>query len=163
MILVIASITAGVLTINATYPTLIRGTNSIVQSSDKLGERMETQVSVVFATAELNSSGTWVDTDGDGKFDVFVWVKNVGNSVIENPQSMDVFLGKTGTYTRIPYVADAGGAYPSWSYSLANGAQWSNTVTAEIDIKYTAALSSSIYQLKVVTPAGSYDQEAFSF
>ena len=76
---------------------------------------------------------------------------------------MDVFLGKTGAITRIPHVNDAAGAYPSWTFTLENGPEWTNTVTMKIAIHYTSALATGTYLVKVVTPSSAYDEHEFSF
>ena len=154
---------AAILVINAAYPAIVRSSNSIVRISERLEERIATQISIVYAAAELDANGTWQDTDGDGYFDIMVWVKNVGSQRIVGIDQMDVFLGKTGSYERIPYVDDAGGTYPNWSYSLENGTQWTSTVTLKITIHYSAALASDTYLVKVTTPSGAYDEHYFSF
>ncbi len=95
-LLIIASIVASLLVANSVYPAIARTSSSVVQMSDKMSERIETQVSIVYATGELNSSHAWTDVDGDGKFDVTAWVKNVGSSRILGADQMDVFLGQQG-------------------------------------------------------------------
>jgi len=162
-LLIIASVVATVVVVNATYPAIVRSTNSIVQISQRMDDRIETQISIIYATGELDDNGTWQDTDSDGYFDVWVWVKNVGSSRILGLDQTDVFLGTPGAFSRIPYVDDAGGSYPQWSYTLENGTEWGNTVTLKITIHYTAALASDTYLVKVVTPSGAYDERYFSF
>lgn len=163
MLLIIAGITAVIIAINAIYPAVMRSSNSIVQAADQMGTRIGTQINVVFATGELNSSGNWVDTDSDGKFDVTVWVKNVSTANIQSIKDVDIFLGQQGSIVRIPYTMDAGASYPQWSYSLENGSEWTSTVTLKISIHYTSALPSGTYTVKVVTPSGAYAEQAFSF
>ena len=163
MLLIIASITAVIIAINAIYPAVMRSSNSIVQAADQMDARIGTQISVVLATGELNSSGTWVDTDSDGKFDVTVWVKNVSTVNIQSIGDVDVFFGQQGSTVRIPYTMDAGATYPQWSYNLENGSEWTNTVTLKISIHYTSALASGTYTVKVVTPSGAYAEQTFSF
>ncbi|MBK9613759.1 hypothetical protein [Candidatus Amarobacter glycogenicus] len=41
---------------------------------------------------ELDSSSWWQDTNGDGDFDVFAWVKNVGETRIVALEQTDVFF-----------------------------------------------------------------------
>lgn len=149
--------------VNTTYPAIVRSSNAIVNVSERMDERIESQVSIVYGAAELDSSGTWVDTDADTYFDVWVWVKNVGSSRILGEDQMDVFLGKTGSFARIPYVADAGASYPRWSYTLENGTEWTNTVTLKITIHYSSAQTTGTYLVKVITPSGAYDEQYFSF
>ena len=126
-------------------------------------ERIDTQISIIYATGELDSDEVWQDTDSDTYFDVTAWVKNVGSSRILGADQVDVFLGSNGTIARIPYVDDSGGSYPSWSYTLENGTEWKNTVTMKISIHYSSAQASDTYLVKVITPAGVYDEHYFSF
>ena len=163
MILVIAAMAGVVLLIGATYPALMRSTNSIVQSSDRVNLRIETQVNIVFATAELDSSGAWVDADGNGKFEVILWVKNVGSSRILAPGQNDVFLGAPGSFKRVPYQGDAGGTFPNWTYSIENGTEWAPSKTLKVSIHYNAPLSTGSYLARVITPSGNFDEKAFSF
>lgn len=149
--------------VNATYPAIVRSSNSIVNISGQMEERIESQISVVYGTGELDSSQVWQDTDSDGKFDVSIWVKNVGAGRILGLEKMDVFFGNAGSFARIPYVDDAGGSYPQWSYTITNGTEWAPTVTIKVAIHYNSALTSDTYTVKVITPAGAYDEKTFSF
>ncbi len=149
--------------INTAYPAIVRSSDSVVRASQSMEDRIETQVSIIYATGELDGSRNWQDTDSDGYFDVKVWVKNVGTSRILGLDQMDVFLGKPGTYARIPYVGDAGGAYPNWNYTIRNDTEWKGTATLEVAIHYSSALTSDTYLVRVIAPSGSYDEEYFSF
>jgi hypothetical protein len=165
VLLVIAGVVASVMVINNTFPALTRSSNSIVRASQKLDERIETQISVVYATAERDSSGTWVDLDSDTYFDVTVWVKNVGASRILGADQADVFFGKAGDFVRVPHADDAGAGYPQWSYTLENGSEWESTVTAKISIHYESgsAPAADTYVVKIITPSGAYAEQYFSF
>lgn len=163
MLMIVAGITAVVIAVNAIYPAVMRSSNSIVQAAGQMDARIGTQVSVVLATGELNSSGVWVDTDSDGYFDVTVWIKNVSTMNIQSIGDVDVFFGQQGSVVRIPYTMDAGASYPQWNYSLENGSEWTNTVTLKLSIHYTSALASGTYTVKVVTPSGAYTEQSFSF
>ncbi len=163
ILLIIASVVAAVLVIDTTYPAIVRSSNSVVTASQHMQDRIETQVSIVYATGELDSGGDWQDTDSDSYFDVKVWVKNVGAGRILGVDMTDVFLGTTGSYDRIPYVDDAGVGYPRWSYTVENGTEWGPTNTIEIEIHYSAALTTDTYLVKVITPSGAYDELTFSF
>ena len=162
-LLIVASVVSAVLVINSVYPAIVRSGNSLTRIATKLDERIESQIKVVYATAELDSSGTWQDNDSDSRFDVDVWVKNVGASRIVGIDESDVFFGTDGDFTRIPYSTDAGGAYPQWDYSVENGTEWLSTVTLKLSIEYTATKSSDEYFVKVIAPTGAYDDLYFSF
>jgi archaellum component FlaG (FlaF/FlaG flagellin family) len=114
-------VVSAVLVINSVYPAIVRSGNSLTRVATKLDERIESQIKVVYATAELDENGVWQDKGTIGKFDVNLWVKNVGASRIIGIDSTDIFYGVEGNFARIPYTTDAGGGYPQWSYSLENG------------------------------------------
>ena len=159
----IAAVVVAIAMLNAFYPAISRSSGALVQSSASLDDRIKSQVEIVHATGELDKNGAWQDTNSNGDFDMFLWVKNVGNSRILAIDQMDLFFGKTGDFARIPHETYASGAYPSWSYSLANGTEWLNAVTAKLDIHYESAQTSTTYTIKVVTPSGAYDEHQFSF
>ncbi len=163
MLLVIASVTASVMVMNAVLPAIVRGTNSIVNISGRVEDRIRTQISVVYATGELDVNAVWQDADTDTLFDATVWVKNVGSSRILGIDQMDVFFGKPGSFVRVPYVDDAGGGYPSWTYTIENGTEWRNSVTVKFEIHYESALASDTYLVKFTTPSGAVDEHYFSF
>ena len=164
-----AGVVATVLAIHSTFPAIVRSSNSVVRIADRMDDRIESQISVIYATSELDKNGVWQDTDADGKFDVLVWVKNVGASRILGIDQVDVFFGRacsgvcTGSFQRIPYVGDAGGTFPQWNYAIENDTEWKSTATLKITILYSAALSTDTYLVKVVTPAGAYAELYFSF
>lgn len=163
VLLIIAGMVATLVVVRSAYPAVVRGGNSIVNVTQRMNERIETQISIVFATGELNSSGTWVDTDNDGYFDVSVWVKNVGSSRILGITDLDVFYGNAGSFRRIPYVEDANGSFPNWSYTLENDTEWKSMATLKISIHFTSAQSSGTYLVKVIAPSGAYAEQWFSY
>lgn len=134
-----------------------------MRAAQRTNERIGTQVSVVYATAELDDTQTWQDTDLDGNFDVYFWIKNVGTTRILDVTAIDIFLGTDGNFQRIPYVDYAGGGFPRWSYSVENGTDWTDTVTIKVSVDYSSTLATDEYFVKVVTPAGAADDHYFSF
>ncbi len=164
VLLIVAGVVSAILVINAVFPVIARSSNSIISGATSLDDRIKTQITVAYAAGELDSDG-WqaADGDGDNYFDVWVWVKNVGSGRINFVDQMDIFFGVTGNFTRIPYVDDAGGAYPSWTYSLENGSFWDPAVTVNVNIHYDSALAADTYLVKVVTAGGVYDEHYFSF
>ena len=129
----------------------------------KLDERIESQIKTVYATAELDESGVWQDTNNNSDFDIDIWVKNIGVSRIIGVDQTDIFFGVTGDFARIPHTTDASGGYPRWSYTLENGTEWTSSVTVKLTILYDSSISSDEYFVKVITPAGASDQHYFSF
>ncbi len=163
VMLIIASVAATAMAINAAFPAIVRSNNSIVRASQQVNERLETQIKIIMGTGELDSNGTWQDTDADAKFDVTLWVKNVGASKILEIPEMDVFVGSSNSYARIPYTSYAAGLYPQWSYSLASGTEFTESNTLKISVHYSTAQSSTTYLAKVITASGAYDEEYFSY
>ena len=163
MLMVVASVTASIMVMNAVFPALSRGANSIVRISNQVEDRIESQISIIYATGELDSDEVWQDTDSDSLFDVTVWVKNVGSSRLLDVGQSDLFLGSSGTFERIPHVDDAGSNYPQWDHSIENGTEWGPTVTVKFSIHYETALSSTTYYLRMITPTGASDEKNFSF
>ena len=158
-----ASVVSAVLVINSVYPAIVRSGNSLTRVAAKLDDRIESQIKVVYATAELDENGTWQDAGTVGKFDVDLWVKNIGVSRIIGIDQSDVFFGVEGDFARIPYVTDAAGGYPQWSYTIENGTEWKNSVTLNVTVLYSSSLTSDEYFLKVIAPNGAYDDHYFSF
>lgn len=118
---------------------------------------------MVYATAELDDTQTWQDTDSDGNFDIYFWIKNIGTTRILDVTAIDVFLGTDGDFQRIPYIDYAAGGFPRWSYSVENGTDWTDAVTIKVSVDYSSTLATDEYFVKVVTPAGAADDHHFSF
>ncbi|MCS7206872.1 MAG: flagellin [Dehalococcoidia bacterium] len=163
VLLIIAGVIATLVVMRSVYPAVVRGGNAIINVAQQMNERIETHISIVFATGELDSGGTWQDTDGDGLFDVTLWVKNVGSSRILGITDVDVFYGRPGSFLRVPYVGDAGGAFPSWSYTLENDTEWKSMATLKISIHFAEPQPSGTYLVKVITPTGAHAEQWFSY
>lgn len=163
ILLVVAAVICVTLVINAVYPAITSSTGALSSVSDRVNERIRSQIDIIHATGELNSSGRWTDTNSDGNFDVFVWVKNVGTEPVVDITRCDVFLaGDNNIWAWIPYVDYAGGAFPRWSYVIENGTEWGTATTLKIEIHYSSALSSGQYNVKVMIPNGVSDEYDFS-
>jgi len=161
-LLTIAGVVCAVFIFNAVYPAVNRSSGAIVSVAGKIDERIKTQVRIVHATGELDKDGVWQDTNGNGYFDVFLWVKNVGASRIVAIEESDVFFGKEADFVRIPYEGDAGGNFPRWSWELENDTEWKPTATIKITIHFSSALASDSYFVKVIAPNGVSDECFFS-
>lgn len=161
--LTIAGIVCAVLAFNGIYPAIGRSNSAIVSRGAALDDRIKSQIDIVHAIGELDADEVWQDTDEDGKFDIYVWVKNVGNSCIYSIEESDIFFGETGDFTRIPYAGDAGESLPQWSYQIENNTEWETSATLKITIDYsTTALSSGNYWLKTIISNGIADEYNFS-
>lgn len=160
--LAIASVVAAVLVFNALYPAVVQGSTAMTAMQDRVSERLKSQVDIIHAAGELDQNGAWQDTNGDGDFDVFIWVKNVGSLRISAISRIDLFFGPEGNFARIPYIDEASGSYPRWEWALENDTQWNPTATLKITIHYSSILASQRYFVKVVVSSGVSDQYYFS-
>jgi hypothetical protein len=158
--LIIISMVTAVLLFNAVYPAVIDSSDAMVSMTNRADQRLKSQVEVIHATGELDKDGWWQDTNGNGDFDLFVWVKNVGSTRIVPIEGTDVFFGPEGNFVRIPHQSEAGG-YPYWTAVVENAADWSPTATVKITIHYGAALASDRYFVKVIIPNGVADEYLF--
>jgi len=112
--MVIIGVVIATFVFNAVYPAVIQSSDALLNMNGRVNERLKSQIKIVHATGELDKNGQWQDTNGNGKFDVFIWVKNVGSLRVAAVSKSDVFFGQEGNFVRIPYKDDAGGLYPQW-------------------------------------------------
>ena len=163
ILLVVAAVVCVVMVINAVYPAITSSSGALSSVSARMNERIKSQIDIIQAAGELDKNGVWADTNSDGDFDVFLWVKNVGAETVQDIGRCDVFVaGNQTIWAWIPYVAYAGGASPSWDYEIENGVEWGTANTLLIEISYSSPLSSGEYSVKVMIPNGVTDEYYFS-
>ena len=92
MLLTIAGIISAVAVFNALYPAVTRISGAVSAASSRVDNRLKSGIEVVHAVGELDSGGSFQDTNGNGKFDFLIWVKNVGDVVIDVVADSDLFL-----------------------------------------------------------------------
>lgn len=156
--MVVISVVVSVMIYNTVYPAVVQSSDSMINMRVRMDDRLRSQVEIVHAIGELDRQGVWQDTNGDGDFNVFVWVKNVGSSRINAIEQTDIFFGAEGNFVRIPYKGQAGNNYPYWEWKLENDSSWNPTATLRIAIHHTAPLPPGRYFVKVVLANGlSYD------
>lgn len=160
--LIIASVVAAVLVFNAVYPAIGQGSEALLAMTNRVDERMKSQIEIIHMSGELDASQWWQDANGDGDFDVFVWVKNVGTRRIVPIENLDVFFGPEGNFARIPHRSKAGGVFPYWEGQVENGADWSPTGTVKITLHLSGIPASGRYFIKIVIPNGVSDEDFFS-
>jgi len=158
---IIAAVVCAVLVFNAIYPAVVRSSDAMTSMGHRMDDRMKSQVRIIHAGGELDSSQTWQDGNGDGDFDVYLWVKNIGSLRIAAVESCDVFFGPEGDFQRIPHRSTAEGSTPYWTWEIENDTDWNPTATCKITIHYTSVLSSQRYFARVVTPTGVSDDYFF--
>ncbi len=149
-LLIIAGVICTIFLFNAVYPMVNRSVQSMTSMTDDINERMKSKISIVH---EANTADRQT---------VYIWVKNVGESRIVVIEESDVFFGQENNFSRIPYVDDAGGAYPRWSYTLENDTEWKSNATLKITISYDSDPGAATYFVKVVIPNGISDEDFFS-
>lgn len=165
VLLVVAAVVCVVLVLNAVFPAISSSSGAMSSASARMSERLRSQIEIVHATGELDSDGSWQDTNSNGNFDIFVWVKNIGSEKIHNIEGCDVFIGGNQTvWAWVPHSDYAGTSYPRWDYALENGSVWSKTITLKIEISYLPANrpSAGEYDVKVLIPNGISDEYFFS-
>jgi len=135
---------------NSVYPMVNRSSQAMVSMAEQVDERMKSRINIVHAASSENRT------------DVYIWVKNIGTQRIVNVEASDVFFGQEGDFERIPYVADAGGVLPSWSYSLENDSEWLTSATIKVTITYSGDPGAGTYYIKFIIPNGISDEYYFS-
>ncbi|MEW5985591.1 MAG: hypothetical protein AB1791_03060 [Chloroflexota bacterium] len=161
-LMVITGMITVTLLFNAVYPAVLDGSDAMSNMQSRLDERLTSQVEIVHAAAELDSSGLWQDTNGDGHFSVFIWVKNVGSNRIIPIEGTDLFFGPEGNFGRIPHQSEAGGSFPYWDYDVENATEWTPTATLKITIHYSSVQAAGRYFVKVAAPNGISDETYLS-
>ena len=162
ILLIIASLVCVVLAINVIYPATSISSSALSSISVQMGDRIKSQTAIVHATGELDQDGVWQDTNLDGDFDIFIWVKNIGVTTVDNAENSDLFIGSDGDWSRILQEDWAGGATESWNYTIENGVEWGQETTMLIEVSYDTPLSSGDYSIKLIIPNGISDEYHFS-
>lgn len=139
---------------NIVYPAVKESGEALATMKGRIDQRMRTDIVIVHVAGELDSQGTWQDVNGDGDFDVFVWVKNVGSVRISALQYLDVFYGPEGAFYRVPYVDEADSTYPHWTWELENDTAWNPAATVRITIHDASIPARGRYYIKVALPVG---------
>lgn len=162
ILLVIASLVCVVLAINVIYPATSISSSALSSISMQMGDRIKSQMAIVHATGELDQDGVWQDTNLDGDFDIFIWVKNIGAIPVDNAENSDLFIGSDGDWLRVLHEDWAGEATESWNYTIENGTEWGQETTMLIEVSYDTPLSSGDYSIKLIIPNGISDEYYFS-
>ena len=136
--------------VNTVLPAVHRTSGALTSTASVLDDRLSSQIEIVHATGESGA------TDAD------IWVKNIGATVIDPLERIDLFFGPQGGFARIPY-GGASCSAPCWEYTLENDTKWTPTATLHITIHVSDALESDVvYYVKVVAPNGSSDAKFFT-
>jgi archaellum component FlaG (FlaF/FlaG flagellin family) len=160
--MVIISVIVSVMVYNTVYPAAVEGSASLRNMRARMDDRIQSQIAIVHAVGELDQNGNWQDTNGDGDFSVMIWSKNIGAARIAALNSVDLFFGPEGNFSRIAHRDETGGAYPYWEWDVENGDSWDPTTTLKITIRYTSPLPTGRYFIKIVLPNGLSTEYFFS-
>lgn len=147
-----------VMLFNVVYPAAIEGGDAVNAMTDRVVNRMRTQITVIHATGELDMDGNWHDANGNGVFEATFWVKNIGETRITPLETLDVFFGPEGNFARIPHESQVSGTYPRWRATVENGTDWTPTGTLRLEVQYSAALAEGRYFFKLSLPNGVNDE-----
>lgn len=158
-LLIVIGMVMAVTLFNGAYPAVVDSGQAISDMAGRAEDRLRSQIEIIHLAGELDSGGWWQDVNGNGYFDVYVWVKNVGSTRLFPIESADVFFGPEGDFARIPHVSQAGGAYPRWTEQIENASVWTPSATLKIAIAYELPLPAGRYFIKVTAPNGVFDED----
>jgi hypothetical protein len=159
--LIIISMVMAIFLFNAVYPAVVQSGDAMNNMTDRVDQRLKSQINIIHVTGELDENGWWQDVNNNGTFDILAWVKNIGATRIIPVEKSDVFFGPEGDFVRIPHQSEAGGAYPNWTAVIENAAEWLPTATVRITIHHDVTLPSGRYYIKVTIPNGTTGQQIF--
>ena len=145
-LLIIAGVVCMIFVFNSVYPMVNRSSQAMVSMAEQVDGRMKSRISIVHGTNNV------------GRTEVYLWVKNVGTQRIVNVDDSDLFFGQQNAFERIPYTADAGGAYPQWDFQIENDTEWSTSATIKITITYGSDPGAGTYYAKFIIPNGISDE-----
>jgi archaellum component FlaF (FlaF/FlaG flagellin family) len=152
-LLIIAGIICSIFLFNSVYPMITRSSSAMTNMTDKINNRMQSQIEVIQATGSSSSNK------------VYIWAKNIGTSRVDAVEQSDLFLGPQGNSVRIAYFKNSDGSLsplPSWTYNIENGSEWGTGSTIKITVTFTENLSPGTYTLKFVIPNGIQAEYYFS-
>ena len=132
---------------NGLYPVISESSGTIASVSDKVNDRIKSDIEII----QAGGSGATITA----------WVKNVGTTEISTIENSDILYGLQSNFARIPH-GDGGSSPPYWEYQIeGDDTGWEPTVTIKLTIHLESAPSSGTYMLKVVIPNGIYDEITF--
>jgi archaellum component FlaG (FlaF/FlaG flagellin family) len=153
-LLIIASITAAVMTISIITPALGSNSESIVRSN---------RIASDFASTGFN--GLTAVADGGNGATISAWFKNVGSVDVEPISAIGVFLltgdGLSGRY--ILYSSDVT-ASDRWAVvQPADSKVWARGETLQIQLTLDPSISTGTYKVSLKTPNGISGDISFEY
>jgi hypothetical protein len=149
-LLIVAGVVCMIFVFNSVYPMINRSSDAMTSMAEQVDERMKSRINIVHAAN--NSTRT----------QVYLWIKNVGTQRILAVEESDLFFGQEDEFERVPYVDDAEGTYPRWSFELENDTEWKTSATIKVTITYSSDPGAGTYFAKFIIPNGISDDFYFS-
>lgn len=160
-LLIMAAVVTFAMAFQAIYPAVLQSSDAMVSAGRVASDRLKTDIQVIHATGELDADGLWQDVNGDGDFDLFIWIKNVGSLSIPAPEAGDLFVGLEGNMARVPHESLAEGQHPYWTYAIEGATRWEPTSTIKITVHHATTLVPGRYVCKYVTTNGLSSESYF--
>ena len=147
-LLVIGSVGAAVVVILTITPSVVQGSQSVVESNREASNRLKTNIEVIAVAS--NTAGLRIDA----------WVKNVGVVPIYAVEKLDVFVATPGT--RFDAMSYASSGDNTWSHDLADDT-WSRGDTLHIAIILPVGnpLTTGDHSLRISTSNGVTAEKLF--
>jgi len=149
-LLIVAGVVCMIFLFNSVYPMINRSSQAMSSMAETVDERMQSRINVVHAA------------NNAGRTEVYLWIKNVGSQRILEIEKSDLFFGPENNFQLVPYVTNAGGLNPSWTYQLVNDTEWKTSATVKITIIYDSDPGAGTYFVKFIIPNGISDDFYFS-
>jgi archaellum component FlaG (FlaF/FlaG flagellin family) len=149
VLLIIISMLMAMSLFSTAYPAVLQGSDAIANMADRAEDKLKSEITIIHSVGELDATGNWSDTNGDGRFNVFVWVKNTGSTRLQEVQYLDVFFGPEGNFTRVPNESTANGTFPRWVGQIENGADWNPSYTLRMTLNFALPLNPGRYFIRV--------------
>ncbi len=134
-LLVIGSLIATVILMNAVLPALANGSNALEVANVRSVDRIKTDVVIVFATGNTSTA------------EFVLWAKNVGLTTVEDIEKSDIFLTSPTGVQRIPFGSSSGTPY--WDHVIENDTTWTQTATIRITL-HMASVSTGLHSVSIV-------------
>jgi archaellum component FlaG (FlaF/FlaG flagellin family) len=145
--MIIGGVICSLAIFNGLYPVISESSGTIASVSDKVNDRIMSDIEII----QAGSSGATITA----------WVKNVGTTQISTIENSDILFGAQGNIARISF-GDGGSSPPYWEYQIeGDDTGWEPTGTIKLTIHLESIPSSGTYMLKIVIPNGIYDDITF--
>jgi len=144
-IITIACVVCATMLITTLYPAMDRASSSVTATAEAMGDQIRTDIEIIEKAKNTGNS------------ECYIWIKNIGSATIDNIDTMDVFFGETGEFTRM--------TDDKLDYDPVDGDgddRWDPKETLKITI--TDTISTGVdYYVKIILYNGESAEDVFSF